>query len=129
MDKKDIREVQGLYVQAALRAQRAGFDIVNIWGGESASLPVQFLMLLHNNRSDEYGGSLENRARFWMETLEMVREAVNDDMVVCARFCIDSLHEGPGGIRVEEEGVGFIELADHLVDFWDVQVGGENAEL
>lgn len=129
MDKQDIREVQRLYVKAALRAQRAGFDIVNIWGGESASLPVQFLMTLHNNRTDEYGGSLENRARFWLETLEQVNEAVSGDMVVCARFCIDSLHEGPGGIRVDEEGVGFIELADHLVDFWDVQVGGENAEL
>ncbi len=129
MDKQDIREVQQLYVRAALRAERAGFDIVNIWGGESASLPVQFLMTLHNGRTDEYGGSLENRARFWLETLEMVREAVSDDLVVCARFCIDSLHDGPGGIRVDEEGVGFIELADHLVDFWDVQVGGETAEL
>jgi dimethylamine/trimethylamine dehydrogenase len=129
MDKQDIRGVQRLYVEAALRAQRAGFDIINVWGGESASLPVQYLMNIHNQRTDEYGGSLENRARFWMETLEQVREALDDDMVVCARFCIDSLHEGPGGIKVDDEGVGFIELADHLVDFWDVQVGGEHAEL
>jgi len=129
MDKSDIREVQRMYVEASLRAQRAGFDIVNVWGGESASLPVQFLMNVHNQRTDEYGGTLENRARFWLETLEQVHEALNDDMVVCARFCIDSLHEGPGGIRVEDEGVGFVELADDLVDFWDVQVGGEHAEL
>lgn len=129
MDRRDIREVQQLYVAAALRAQRADFDVVNVWGGESASLPVQFLMNVHNQRTDEYGGSLENRARFWLETLEQVREALNDDMVVCARFCIDSLHEGPGGISVDEEGVGFVELADDLVDFWDVQVGGEHAEL
>lgn len=128
MDKRDIREVQRQYVAAARRAKRAGFDILNIWGGESASLPVQFLMRLHNDRTDEYGGSLENRARFWTETLEQVREAV-DDVVIAARFCIDSLHDGDGGIRVDEEGVGFVELADHLVDFWDVQVGGENAEL
>lgn len=130
MDKRDIREVQKLYVEASKRAVRAGFDILNIWGGESASLPVQFLMQVHNDRTDEYGGSLENRARFWMETLEMVHEAVPDDTVIAGRFCIDSLHgPGNGGISIDEEGVGFVELADHLVDFWDVQVGGENAEM
>jgi dimethylamine/trimethylamine dehydrogenase len=104
MDRREIRGVQRLYVEAALRATRAGFDILNIWGGESASLPVQFLMRIHNNRTDEYGGSLENRARFWMETLEMVRDAVPDDVVVAGRFCIDSLH-GPGqcGIAIDEE--------------------------
>lgn len=129
MDKRDIREVQQMYVDAAKRSVAAGFDILNIWGGESATLPVQFLMRIHNDRTDEYGGSLENRARFWMETLERVREAVDEKVVIAARFCIDSLHGHDGGIRVDEEGVGFVELADHLVDFWDVQVGGENAEL
>ncbi|MBD3924227.1 NAD(P)-binding protein [Nocardioides cavernae] len=128
MDKRDIREVQRQYVAAAQRAKRAGFDIINVWGGESAPLPVQFLMNLHNDRTDEYGGPLENRARFWLETLEQVKEEV-DDIVLAARFCIDSLHGDDRGIRVDEEGVGFIELADHLVDFWDVQVGGEHAEL
>lgn len=128
MDKRDIREVQRQYVAAALRAKRAGFDILNIWGGESAPITVQFLMRVHNDRTDEYGGSLENRARFWLETLEQVREAV-DDVVIAARFCIDTLHNDDRGIRVDHEGVGFIELADHLVDFWDVQVGGEHAEL
>jgi dimethylamine/trimethylamine dehydrogenase len=129
MDKRDIREIQEMYVAAALRALAAGFDIVNIHGAEIGGMPVQFLMNIHNQRTDEYGGSLENRARFWMETLEMVREAVGDEMAVAARFCVDSLHGTDEGIRVDEEGVGFIELADHLVDFWDLQVGGENVEL
>jgi dimethylamine/trimethylamine dehydrogenase len=129
MDKSDIREVQELYVVAARRALSAGFDIVNIMGAETGELPIQFLMRLHNSRTDEYGGTLENRARFWLETLELVREAVGDQCAVAARHTIDTLHGTEDGIRVDEEGIHFIELADHLVDFWDVQVGGESAEL
>ena len=129
MTKTDIREVQQLYVMAAKRARNAGFDIVNVHGAEIGAVPVQFLMNIHNARTDEYGGSLVNRARFWMETLEMVREEIGDELAVAARFCIDSLHGTDAGIRVAEEGVGFIELADHLVDFWDLQVEGENVEL
>jgi dimethylamine/trimethylamine dehydrogenase len=129
MDRADIREVQRQYVEASVRARDIGFDIVNVWGGEVGTLPVLFLMQLHNQRTDEYGGSLENRARFWLETLEQVREAVGDDCAIAARFCVDSLHGTDLGIRVEEEGVGFIELADDLVDFWDLQVGGETVEL
>jgi len=129
MDRADIRDIQGMYVDAALRAERAGFDIINIHGAEVASFPVMFLMTMHNARNDEYGGSLRNRGRFWMETLEMVNEAVGERCSITARFCIDSLHTGPGGVSVDEEGVGFVALADHLVDFWDLQVGGESMEM
>jgi dimethylamine/trimethylamine dehydrogenase len=127
MDKEDIRAVQLSYVAAAKRARSAGFDIINVMGAEAAGLPVMFLMKRHNKRRDEYGGSFENRARFWLETLELVREAVGNDCAIAARFCVDTLHGSDVGIRVEEEGVGFIELADHLVDFWDLQVGGESS--
>ena len=126
MDKEQIRELQHLYVQAARRAHAVGFDIVNVHGAEASATPSMFLMNYYNKRNDEYGGSLENRARFWLETLELVREAVGDDCAVTARLSVDTLHGTDAGIRVEEEGVGFIELADHLVDFWDLQVGGEN---
>ena len=128
MTKGEIRELQGFYVAAAKRARSAGFDIVNVHGAEVGGIPVMFLMNYYNKRTDEYGGSLENRARFWMETLELVREAVGDDCAITARFCIDTLHGTDQGIRAEEEGCGFVELADHLVDFWDVQVGGRTAE-
>jgi dimethylamine/trimethylamine dehydrogenase len=124
MDKEEIRELQGFYVAAAERARSAGFDIVNIMGAEAAGIPVHFLMNYFNKRTDEYGGSLENRARFWLETLDQVRDAVGDECAITARFSIDSLHNSDQGIRLDEEGVGFIELADHLVDFWDLQVGG-----
>ncbi len=127
MDKAEIRELQEFFVAAARRARSAGFDLVTVFGGECASIPLHFLMRYFNKRTDEYGGSLENRSRFWLELLELVREAIGDDCAVVARFCIDTLHDDDSGIRVDEEGVGFIELADDLVDLWDVQVGGSTA--
>jgi dimethylamine/trimethylamine dehydrogenase len=126
MDKDDIRRLQADYVAAARRALSAGFDIVNVMGAEVLVLPTAFLMKRYNDRTDEYGGSFENRARFWLETLEQVREAVGEQCAITARFSIDTLDGTEEGIRVDHEGVQFIELADHLVDFWDLQVGGED---
>ncbi len=126
MDRDDIKRLQADYVAAARRALSAGFDIVNIMGAEVLVLPTAFLMKRYNQRTDEYGGSFENRARFWLETLEQVREGVGDHCAITARFSIDTLDGTEEGIRVDHEGVQFIELADHLVDFWDLQVGGED---
>ena len=127
LDKDDIRRIQGYYVEAAKRARDAGFDIVNVHGAEGGAITAHFLMAKSNNRTDEYGGSLENRARFWTETLEQVREAVGEDCAVTARLCIDTYNDSPQGIRAGEEAYGFIALADHLVDFWDLQAGGWSA--
>jgi dimethylamine/trimethylamine dehydrogenase len=124
LDKAGIRRIQGYYVEAAKRARSAGFDIINVHGAEGGAITAHFLMAKSNNRNDEYGGSLENRARFWLETLEQVREAVGEDCAVTARLCIDTYNDSPLGIRAGEEAHGFIELADHLVDFWDLQAGG-----
>jgi dimethylamine/trimethylamine dehydrogenase len=127
LSKDDIRRIQGYYVAAARRARDVGFDIVNVHGAEGGAVTSHFLMAKSNNRSDEYGGSLENRARFWIETLEQVREAVGEDCAVTARLCIDTYNDSPLGIRAGEEASGFIALADHLVDFWDLQAGGWSA--
>jgi dimethylamine/trimethylamine dehydrogenase len=128
LDKAGIREVQRHYVDAAKRALRAGFDIINIQGAENGAIPTHFLMSRHNQRTDEYGGSFENRARFWLETLEQVREAVGDECAITTRLCVDTLNDSPLGIRAGIEGYDFIKLADHLVDFWDLQTGGWNVE-
>jgi len=120
MSVEEIRELQGYYVAAAERARSAGFDIVYVYGAH-AFLPMQFLAPFYNKRTDEYGGSFENRARFFRETLEVVREAVGNDCAVAARIAIDAL--GPYGVQLEE-GLAFVRLADHLVDLWDVNVGG-----
>ncbi len=124
LDKRGIREIQGYYVAAARRARDVGFDMINIEGAECGALPQHFLMSKFNHRTDEYGGSVENRARFWLETVEQVREAVGDDCAVTIRLCVDTLNDDPRGIRAAEEAYRFIELGDHLVDFWDLQGGG-----
>ena len=124
LDRAGIREIQGYYVAAARRARAVGFDIVNVHASECGSIMQHFLMAKYNRRTDEYGGSLENRARFWLETIEQVRDAVGEDCAITARLCVDTLNDSPLGIRAGEEARGFIELADHLVDFWDLQAGG-----
>lgn len=121
MDLSDIAQVQQYYVDAAKRSRDAGFDIVYVYGAHSY-LPLQFLNPYYNKRTDKYGGSLENRARFWLETLEKVKHAVGAECAIATRFAVDTVY-GPGQIEVEVDGMKFIELADPLVDLWDVDVG------
>jgi dimethylamine/trimethylamine dehydrogenase len=120
MELSDIRRTQDDWVAAALRAREAGFDIVYVYGSHTY-LPTQFLSPRYNHRTDAYGGSFENRARFWLETLERVREAVGDDTAIAIRIAADTL-EGAG---IEpEEGLAFIRAAEPLVDLFDCVVGG-----
>src|ERR687897_1391884 len=91
MEKEDISRVRSDWVRAARLSRDAGFDIVYVYGGHSY-LPLQFLSPFYNRRTDAYGGSLENRARFWLETLEVVRKAVGDDCAIASRFAVDTLY-------------------------------------
>jgi dimethylamine/trimethylamine dehydrogenase len=122
MDKDDIREVQQLYVDAAKRARTAGFDIVYVYGSHSY-LPQQFLTPYYNKRTDEYGGSFENRARFWRETIEQVKEAVGDTCAICVRMSTD-MFMGEPGTQLERDCVPFVEMCDDIVDVWDINVSG-----
>jgi dimethylamine/trimethylamine dehydrogenase len=124
MTRSEIRELQGFYVAAARRAVDAGFDIVIVGAQEVDNIGMQFLMLSYNHRRDEYGGPLQNRARFLLETVERVREAVEARCAVAVRLCIDTLDGTERGVRADVEGRAVIEMIDHLVDYWDVQVGG-----
>src|SRR2546423_6683036 len=122
MDKDDIRQVQQLYVAAAKRAREAGFAIVYVYGSH-AYLPQQFLTPYYNKRTDEYGGSIENRARFWRETIEQVKEAVGDDTAIAVRMSTD-MFMGEAGTQLERDCLPFVELVDELVDVWDINVSG-----
>jgi len=122
MDKDDIREVQQLYVDAAKRARTAGFDIVYVYGSHSY-LPQQFLTPYYNKRTDEYGGSFENRARFWRETIEQVKDAVGTDCAIAVRMSTD-MFMGEAGTQLERDCLPFVELVDDMVDVWDINVSG-----
>ena len=90
MDRTDIRNLRKWHRDAALRAKRAGFDIVYVYAAHGY-LPAQFLSPVENRRSDEYGGSFENRARLIRELLEDTKEAVGDACGVAFRFAVDNL--------------------------------------
>ncbi len=122
MDKTDIKAFRGWQRAAALRAKAAGFDIVYVYAGHDY-LPFQFLSARSNTRGDEYGGSIENRARLLREMLEDTRDAVGDTCAVALRMAVDELH-GPGGITADGEGREVVELLAELPDLWDVNVAG-----
>jgi len=122
-DEDDIKRLINHYVEAAKRAVQAGFDIVYVYGAHSY-LPLQFLSPYYNKRTDEYGGTLENRARFWLQCLEGVKGAIGDDAALATRFSIDTLY-GPPGIEVGDDGLRFVEMVDKqgLLDLWDINIG------
>ena len=120
MSIADIRRVQDDWVRAAILSAEAGFDIVYVYGGHTY-LPGQFLSPYYNRRTDEYGGSLRNRARFWLETLGLVREAVGDRCAVACRVAV-SRGEAEAGVDLDE-GLEFVHMADDVVDLWDVNIG------
>ena len=70
MDRQDIRNLRTWHRDAAFRAKRAGFDIVYVYAGHELGIPMHFLSRRMNDRTDEYGGSLENRARLLREMIE-----------------------------------------------------------
>jgi dimethylamine/trimethylamine dehydrogenase len=121
MDREDIRAYRGWHRAAALRARRAGFDIVYVYAGHDLSLPMHFLQRRRNQRTDEYGGSLENRARLLRELIQETKEAVGADCAVAVRLAVDELM-GPSGIVAAEEGRDVVAMLAELPDLWDVNV-------
>ena len=119
MDLDDIHRVQRDWIAAARRARDAGFDIVNIHAAHGY-LPIQFLTPYHNRRTDGYGGSLANRARFLRELLEGVREAVGADVAIAVRYAIEG--HGVSSLPVDT-ALEVAGMLDHLVDVWDLALG------
>ena len=96
---EEIRAVVEAYAQAALRAKRAGFDMVELQGGHGL-LINQFLSPLTNKRTDRYGGSRENRLRFVAEIVERIRSLCGGRFPITIRFAADDMMKG--GIDPEE---------------------------
>ena len=122
MDLDDIKKFRRWHRDAALRAQKAGFNIVYVYAGHEF-LPFQFLSPRFNHRNDKYGGSLQNRTRLLRELIEDTREAVGDHCAVAVRLAIDEIH-GDIGITSAGEGRQIIELIGELPDLWDIALGG-----
>jgi len=119
MDRADIRNYRRWHRNAALRARKAGFDIVLVYAGHDISLLQHFLCKRHNQRSDEYGGSLENRVRLLREVLEDTKEAVGDTCGVGLRLAVDELM-GDHGLQADGESRDIVEMLAEVPDLWDV---------
>ena len=120
MDKSDIRELRRWQVEAAKRAKRAGFDIVYVYAGESNfALPLNFVSRRRNFRTDEYGGSIENRVRLIREMLEDTKEAVGDTCAVALRI---ALKEFVGPIGIDSEAREIVNILAEVPDLWDVNI-------
>ena len=96
MDQADIAQMVDCFAAAALRARQAGFDGVELHGGHTYML-AGFLSPYYNRREDEYGGSLENRARMLLETIRAVKDRCGVDFPVWVRIDGEELRT-PGGI-------------------------------
>lgn len=118
MDKQDIRDLRKWHRDAYLRAKTAGYDIIELYGAHGFGILQHFLSPLTNQRSDEYGGSLENRARLFRELISEARDAVGDTMAIAVRL---SLHE-MGGLE-NAEVRDLIEMHRDLPDLWDMGHG------
>ena len=125
MDKEDIRNVRKWHREAALRAKRAGFDIIYCYAGHGMTAAIQFILKRYNDRTDEYGGGLENRARFLREVIEETKEAVGGTCAVAVRLAVDELL-GEAGITHQGEGYAVVALLAELPDLWDVNISGWN---
>src|SRR3990170_2278840 len=125
MDKEDIRNVRKWHREAALRAKRAGFDIIYCYAGHGMTAAIQFILKRYNDRTDEYGGGLENRVRFLRELIEETRDAVGDKCAVAVRFAVDELL-GEAGITHQGEGHDVVAMLAELPDLWDVNISGWN---
>lgn len=92
MEIEDIRRIIADFAKAALRVQKSGFDGIEISAAHQ-QLIDQFWSPRSNIRTDDWGGSLENRMRFGIEVLKSVREAVGRDFCVGLRMCADEFHD------------------------------------
>ena len=122
MELSDIQRYREWHRAAAVRAMEANFDIVYVYAGHEF-LPFQFLSPRFNHRTDEYGGSLENRMRLLRELIMDTKVAVGHRCAVAVRLAIDELH-GEIGITSQGEGRQIVEALAELPDLWDLALGG-----
>ncbi|SPJ30620.1 oxidoreductase [Falsiruegeria mediterranea] len=127
MDKQDIKDLRRWHRKAALRAREAGFDVVYVYATHGY-LISNFLNPRVNTRSDEYGGSLENRVRLTRELIEETKEAVGDRCAVAVRFSADEEIGEDGQPIFGERREMFERLAD-LPDLWDVNIADYSLEM
>jgi dimethylamine/trimethylamine dehydrogenase len=127
MDKADIKNLRRWHRRAALRAKEAGFDVVYVYATHGYLLS-NFLNARVNERTDEYGGSLENRVRLARELIEDTKDAVGDRCAVAVRFSADE-EVGEDGHPIIGERQDMFEMLADLPDLWDINIANYGVEM
>lgn len=129
LELSEVEQLRDDFIDAALRAEHAGFDGVEIHGAHGYIL-CQFLSNRYNRRSDVYGGSLENRARLVREIIEGVRQRCGEDFILGLRLSPERFGMKLGEIRqlsgelLEEGRLDFLDLS-----LWDIGKTPEEPEF
>jgi dimethylamine/trimethylamine dehydrogenase len=121
MSTADIADLRRWHAQAVERSLRAGYDIVYVYAGHNLSTIQHFLSRQFNDRSDAYGGSIENRTRLLREVLEDTLERCAGRAGVVCRIAVDEMIGTRGLERAEIEEV--LGLVGELPDCWDFMLG------
>jgi dimethylamine/trimethylamine dehydrogenase len=121
MSKGDIADLRRWHRAAVERSLRAGYDLVYVYAAHGLTTLQHFLSRRYNDRTDEYGGSVANRARLLREILEDTVETVAGRAAVACRICVDEQLGDRGIDRPEIEEV--LGLLGELPDVWDFMVG------
>ncbi len=119
IDEEEMNLIADYFANAALIGKRGGFDIINIHAGHNWLLS-EFFSPLTNTRTDQYGGSVENRARFPKMVLQRIREYVGEDTILHMRF---SVTEGVEGGITPEEVVETMKYLEGVVDIVQCSAG------
>lgn len=125
--REEIKHIIELYANAAERCMLAGFDMVMVHGGHG-NVPAMFFSEKYNKRTDEYGGSFENRCRFGEELLDAIRQKVGDRIAIDYRISAEEIVEGGSNI---EETLEYAKKIEDKVDIMHVSRGvlGEDSLL
>jgi 2,4-dienoyl-CoA reductase (NADPH2) len=127
MTQEEIKREQKAIAAAALRAKKADFDAVEICGS-AGYLMDQFLSPLVNQRTDEYGGSFENRLRFPVETIKLIKEYVGDDYIVGMRMAGEDFM-GPESVTYDEKPPIAKAYEEAGIDYINVTGGWHEAKV
>lgn len=116
----EIAQIVQDYADTTRRAVEAGYEWVEIHSA-NGYLASQFFSPIANQRTDQYGGSLENRTRFHLEVLDAIRNVLPDYIPLTIRLGIDDLH--PDGVTVDESITAIGWMKEHGLDLADVALG------
>ena len=121
MTRRDIRDLRRWHRNAFKRAKTAGYDLVCLYGAHGFGIIQHFLSTATNHRTDEYGGSLENRSRLMRELIEEGKDAIGDSCGITLRLSLD---EAVGDLGFANSEVrDLIEMHSELPDLWDLAHG------